>query len=776
MPLVSTRVAGPAAVTPLLRTVARPIRILLGTVLVLLTAGCALYAAYSGLGRGTLDGFMNGPLYNGVLIAAVLVCATRAALVATDRAMWALLSGGMLLWTVASAGWTTMYGDLATPPFPTWADVLWLLWYPATYTALMLYVRARARVFHTSIWLDGLIGALTVAAYGTVVVVSPVAATAGGGLAATATNIAYPLGDLLLLSFTIGVFALSGWRPGREWLAIGGGFTVLSIADAIYAIRVATGTYHAGTLLDALWPIGMLLLAVAAWQTPVPRERPMRLDGWRIVVIPFVFMAGALALLVIGGMNDLSPVAMAVSGLALAAGLIRMVFIFREVQTLADTRREALTDELTGLPNRRMFYRRAEQMITETAGRGDRLAVLLIDLDRFKEVNDTLGHHAGDLLLEQVGHRLRSVLRDGDLLARLGGDEFAVVTEAGSAQTVAQRVVDLLREPFEVREIRMQTGASVGVAFFPDHGNDAETLLQRADVAMYEAKNERRGPVLYEADRDRHSVDRLSLVGELHDAIENDELILHYQPKTMVGTGDIIGVEALVRWQHPERGLLPPAEFLPLAEQTGAMRALTVWVLRAALRQCAEWRERGVEIPVAVNVSATNLLDEQIVEIVLGLLGDAGVPPRLLVLELTEHVVMADPHRARDVLATLRATGIGIALDDFGTGYSSLAYLKELAIDELKIDRSFVRDIARNHDDAAIVRSTIDLAHSLKLRVVGEGVEDADALAQLNEYGAEIAQGYFLSYPLPADELIRLIESAGPATVRPAAPGTAVPA
>jgi diguanylate cyclase len=746
--------------TPLLGALDRRFARVLQTLLVLLVAGVAVHVAYAGfgVGRGWADDLITKWLLNLVLVGAVVVCAARAVAVAADRWAWVAIAGGMLLWTVANAGWTIAYGDVAEPPFPSVADALWLAWYPAVYAGLVLLVRRRVRAFYASVWLDGLIGGLTVAAFGVVLVVAPVAHSATGTAAAVIVNVAYPLGDLLLASFVVGVFALSGWRPSRDWVAIGAALVVLAVADAVYVVRVATGSYVIGTLLDSLWPLGMVVLAFAAWQPPAPRDRLLRLEGWPVLVMPFVFMAASLGLLVAGGVHGASPLGSVVAGLALAAGLGRMALTFRDVRALADSRRQALTDELTGLPNRRSFYQRAEQMIVGARDGGERLGVLLIDLDRFKEINDTLGHHAGDVLLEHVGPRLRGVLRDGDLLARLGGDEFTLVVEAELAEGLARRIADALRQPFQVQDINVHIGASVGIAFCPDHGGDAQTLLQRADVAMYEAKLSHRAHAVYDASRDRHTVDRLALIGDLHEAIARDELCLHYQPKSDIRTGAIVGVEALVRWQHPERGLIPPAEFLPLAEQTGAMRALTDWVLREALRQCAQWRAAGRELTVAVNVSATNVLDDHFADAVIALLHDAGLPPRLLVLEITEDVVMTDPVRAREVLGLLNGHGVGIALDDFGTGYSSLAYLKQLTVDELKIDRSFVQHIARDRDDAAIVRSTVSLAHSLKLRVVGEGVEDADALAQLADFGAEIAQGYYLSRPLPAPDLARWLD------------------
>ncbi len=418
--------------------------------------------------------------------------------------------------------------------------------------------------------------------------------------------------------------------------------------------------------------------------------------------------------------------------------------------------RQASHDALTALPNRLLLHDRMAQALA-AAERGQHpLALLLLDLDRFKEVNDTFGHHYGDLLLQHAGARLRATLRQSDTVARLGGDEFAVLMLDGDrdgALRLAATIHDALDAPFVVDGQSLQVGASLGIALYPEHGGDAQALLRRADVAMYVAKREHRGYALYEEAQDEHNASRLALAGALRHAIEHDALLLHYQPKVELGSGRVSGVEALVRWQHPERGLIPPDVFVPLAEQTGLIAPLTLWVLDAALRQCRAWRSRGVTIEVSVNLSMWDLRDASLVDAVSGMLAAYGVAPPLLCLELTESSIMADAERALDVLTRLSALGARISIDDFGTGYSSLAYLKRLPVDELKIDRSFVQHLATDENDTAIVCSTIGLGHSLGLRVVAEGVEDERAWNLLAGMGCDVAQGYYLSRPLPASEL-----------------------
>jgi diguanylate cyclase (GGDEF)-like protein len=430
----------------------------------------------------------------------------------------------------------------------------------------------------------------------------------------------------------------------------------------------------------------------------------------------------------------------------------------------ADLRRHALENEylalhdpLTDLPNRSLFHDRASQALLNAKRNGEAVALMLLDLDRFKEINDTLGHHNGDLLLKQIGERLKAHVRASDSVARLGGDEFGVlltsVRDSSAALVVAAAIRQALSEPLVLEGITLDVHAAVGVTIYPDHGDDVETLLQRADVAMYVAKEDHSGCELYSSERDEYSPSRLALVGELRRAIDGHELVVHYQPKADLATGTVSGVEALVRWQHPQRGLIPPDDFIPLAERTGLIRELTLTVLEVALRQLRCWHDEGLELNVSVNLSARDLLDLALPELVQNLLERYRLPADRLELEITESVILADPMRARAVLSRLDAMGVQLAIDDFGSGYSSLAYLKRLPVGEIKIDRAFVMNMGTDENDAVIVRSTIDLGRNLGLRVVAEGVEDEATWHDLARLQCDQAQGYFLTRPLPAADL-----------------------
>jgi diguanylate cyclase (GGDEF)-like protein len=469
-----------------------------------------------------------------------------------------------------------------------------------------------------------------------------------------------------------------------------------------------------------------------------------------------------------------SPIASAIGEdsrsilLMLAAGLgLLWIVLFRFVhraskqmrQQSLENRHQAMHDSLTDLPNRVLFADRLDQAITLSRRSGTGLAIALMDLDRFKEVNDTLGHHSGDALLASVGARLREAVRESDTVARLGGDEFGVlfagIGDLYSALELARKLQQALEEPFTVDGLSFEMEASIGIAVFPDHGEDATELLQRADIAMYVAKREHSGVQLYAVEHDEYSRDRLALIAGLRRALDHGELVLYYQPKVDLRSGRVRGVEALVRWQHPERGLVPPDEFIPLAEHTGLIRPLTAYVLEAAAGQCSAWRRGGgaLEMSVAVNLSARILHDRGLPEQISKLLERWSLPPSALEIEITESAIMSDPVRAMAVANRLHDLGVGLVIDDFGTGYSSLSYLKQLPVSEIKIDKSFVLDMDSSDNDAAIVRSTIVLGHNLGLKVVAEGIETREVQGRLASLGCDLGQGYLYGRPAPAVEL-----------------------
>jgi diguanylate cyclase (GGDEF)-like protein len=439
----------------------------------------------------------------------------------------------------------------------------------------------------------------------------------------------------------------------------------------------------------------------------------------------------------------------------LGEGRVAMVVI--DVTAHHDDRRRlghaARHDALTGLGNRREFLNELAAGLGTARAQDTRLAVIVLDLDRFKEVNDTLGHSQGDLLLAEVSRRLSALRDDVWGVSRVGGDEFALLASptAVPAEAIAARIASTFAAPFSVGRMSIRATASVGVAAWPDHGDDAEELLRKADVAMWAAKQTGRGVSLYRTEDDRYNLRRLRLVSDLRDAINDGDLELHYQPKVDLGTGGVAGAEALVRWTHPEFGDVPPGEFVPIAEDSGLIGPLSHWVLGETGRQLEAWQPLGLDLHVSANISARNLYDPNLVRWLSAVFEDHGLSPGQLTLELTETQIAEDLPMARQILRRLQAIGTKLSIDDFGTGYSSLSYLSKLPLDEIKIDRSFVLDLATNHG-ATVVQTIIGLGHDLGLRVVAEGVETVETLEHLQGLGCDVAQGEYLSLPLPADE------------------------
>jgi diguanylate cyclase (GGDEF)-like protein len=487
-------------------------------------------------------------------------------------------------------------------------------------------------------------------------------------------------------------------------------------------------------------------------------DRSSLAENARIAVIP-IMPAQLFSALLTMAVAYVAVVAGTV-GIVLAA-LTLLIFqylvgeLLRSRQRGEELHRMATTDELTGLANRERFHARFNERIAAARAGEEKFGVMLCDLDRFKEINDTLGHHFGDEMLRDLGPRLADAIGPDGLVARLGGDEFAVLPGENTAdpdelEAIARRLMACVQQPVGVDEMLLEVGVSIGIARFPRDGEDPHSLLRSADVAMYAAKEAHSGCKVYAAALDRHSVRKLSVLSDFRRALDSDEIVVFYQPIMHMGGNRVHGAEALVRWQHPELGLLPPSDFMPIVEQTGLIGPLTRHVLERAVAQCAAWRQAGHELTVSVNLSVRNLLDPELAALISDLLNIYRLTPSAVELEITESMLMSDPDRSLVTLTRLSELGVGLSVDDYGTGYSSLANLRRLPIDELKIDRSFVSPMLSDESDLIIVRSTINLGHDLGLTVVAEGVEDEATLHRLEGLGCDLAQGYHFSKPLPA--------------------------
>ncbi|MEU2163375.1 bifunctional diguanylate cyclase/phosphodiesterase [Streptomyces chengbuensis] len=590
-------------------------------------------------------------------------------------------------------------------------------------------------------------------------------------------------------ALTLAVLLLYGWVPaGMVSLA------VVVLVGVARRHRWRQGALHGA--VDILG-IGAAALVLAAFGEAPTVEHPWQPLQWGPDAIPEVVLAAAAYLAVTRALlwYALAPqgsglptvartallrqglVAVALLGIAplicvVATALPIVLPLFAVPLIALDSTlwiararaEEQLRDPLTKLPNRQWLLERTWTALEEAEGIGARSALVLIDLDRFRSVNDTLGHLAGDRLLLQIAERLKLALPRGAEAARLGGDEFAVLLpttdSTTSAQRVARHLVGQLSSPLDLDGLTLVLEASAGLAVFPDHALDAEGLLRRADVAMYQAKRDRTGVEVYESKRDSNTPDRLGLLGDLRRALDAGDVELHYQPKVRFD-GHVAGLEALVRWVHPDRGRVPPDEFIAIAESSGLMPHLTEYVLESALGQVAEWRSQGLEVPVAVNVSPRDVHTPGFAGSVAARLARHGVPAGALQLEITEHVLLEDPQRAGDTLAALTGHGVKMSLDDFGTGYSSLVHLRRLPVSELKIDRSFVARLAIDAEDAEIVRCTVDLAHSLGLLVVAEGVEDDETWERLRDLGCDAVQGWLVAAAMPPQETTAWLRARG---------------
>ncbi|MGY2066377.1 putative bifunctional diguanylate cyclase/phosphodiesterase [Blastococcus sp. SYSU DS0619] len=699
-------------------------------------------------------------LYNLPYLAAAAACVVAARRVRTERVAWIALAVALGLGAVGNALRVLSAGLEGNEPASTLSLAVSFAAYLALYVPVVMLIRTRVPRFHPSMWLDGVVAALGSLSAGFAFVVGPYLRTDPGETPVAGVDLVAPITTVLLIAVVMAVGGILGVRLDRTFVLLGAGLLLICVSDiALFTLKVH-GTYVDGGPLELGWLLCVVLAAAAAEgavERPAPADTNGTRIGWRLLAVPLACLGASLVVLNPGWSQPVPDLAGWLAIGCVLAGVVRIAVTFREVRGYNQVKLESRTDELTGLANRRSLLEQAQRVVA--AARRERpAALLLLDLDGFKEINDSLGHTAGDDLLRQIGPRLRRSLRSGDVLARLGGDEFAVLmpaAEPAEARALAWRLSDLLHAPFTVADVRLHVGVSIGVATTPAPAATVEELLHCADVAMYSAKRARERVHVYVPDpvTGTAASGRLRTMEELRSALDGDELRVFLQPQMDLRDGRIVGVEALVRWQHPTRGLLTPADVLPAAEQAGLLRPLTDRVIELALTAAGRWWPER-ELPVSVNLSAANVTDLDLAGKVANALHRHGLPPRALTLELVEDTLMADPERGRGVLAELRRSGVRTSIDDYGTGYSSLAYLRHLPADELKLDRSLTADVDRDPRAAAIVQSTVALAHALGLSLVAEGVETLATSATLARLGCDVAQGYAIAHPMPVEEFL----------------------
>ena len=725
-----------------------------------LALGAAVVLAHAV--RSVLPGAGQDATVDVVLLLAAVLIAAAAATVRTarsgGRAEDVVLSAGLVAYALGWVYWAVVLRPLETPPYPSPADALWALLYAGVLLSLALRV-SRGRRLQRDFLLDVLIG--TAGAVSAVLgFLVPALAGSARAWSVIGINGVYLAGDTAMLLLTVSVLLVHRSRSAWHLWVLAGSVLLLGLTDALFLAEVAvTGVIPAGSPLNLGWMVAVLLIATTAGHRAVRTEQAVRSRG-SVLLVPLVGTVVALGVLLLVPQD--APAARWIAAAAILLAVARMGLAFVEVDALAGSRELALTDELTGLSNRRAFYSLAREQLAT----GAPATLVLLDLDGFKEVNDTLGHGAGDLLLTLVARRLaaesraRTGVREADVVARLGGDEFAVLfpgVEPHLGREAAARVADALASTYDVEGIRVRVSAAAGIVHAPEHGHAVDELLRRADVAMYAAKSGRARSVEYRAELDTRSRDGLRRVERMRAALVEGRLVLHYQPKVDLLTGRVTGVEALARFMDPVHGLLMPGEFLAPLAQAGELAALTEQVLDKACAQARRWADLGRPLPVAVNVPADGFGDGELTDLVRSTLERHGLHGPSLTVEVTEQVLLRDHAEGRAALDAIRALGVRVSVDDYGTGYSSLSYLRDLPLDEIKLDRSFVEAMVGDERATRIVESTVTLAHGLGLTVVAEGVETEGARQAVIAAGCDEVQGYLLARPMSAEALDELL-------------------
>jgi diguanylate cyclase len=697
-------------------------------------------------------------VFGGVLTFATLTLVGELRRDRRDRTAWLLFTFGIGLWTIGAICRFLFFPDVKDRPFPAWIDPLFLAIYPFVFAALILVISTRLRRFKVLPWLDGLAGVLVMIALSLTFLHEPITERSGFDAFQTAVLLAYPLGDLILIVLTGFLLTATGFRRDGPWPSVAAGLLLFALADLLFVL-IDPGKVAAESPLWALWTIGVMMIVHGARQgEPDVREIT---PGHRQLLLPLAFSSGAILVLIVGQWRDLLYPAVGFSIATLLVVLVRLCLSARENIRIFNTRESRLIDDLTGLPARGQVNTWLAGISASPAEK-DRSMILLVNVNHFRELNAALGPTAGDLLLSGIASRLHRTIGRSGRLGRLGGDEFILITrftgDPSQCEKLTAEAEAALKAPFSVFDLEVPIDCSFAAAIQTNGDCDGDDLLWRAQLAMREVKaemdDELTNLVVYSEASQVSARDRLKTLSEFRLGLEREELVLHYQPKVRLEDRSVTRVEALVRWQHPDEGLLGPYRFLDIAEEAGLMHSMTSQIITLAIEQMAKWRDAGIGVGVAVNLAMPNLLDTALPSMVKGQIEAHEIPAEALTLEITEKIVMSDPDRVLGNLNRLSEIGFRVSLDDFGAENTSLAYLRRLPIDEVKLDRSLAGEMTASPADAAIVRASIQLAQDLGLHVVAEGVEDPVTIDVLSTLGCDEIQGYVFAKPMPADEFV----------------------
>lgn len=702
---------------------------------------------------------LDTSVYGAILVCTALLALARPVLVRRDRAAWICIGSGVACWAAGDIYWSARFSGVAEAdiPVPSAADVCYMALYPLAYAGFILLARTAVRRLPAAVWLDGVVSSLAAGAvFAALAMGHALHPDGSGGLAGTITNLSYPIGDLVLLAATVAALAMVRWRRDPVWWLLGLGAGLFAVADTTYLITLNRESYRDGGWVDGLWMLGLTLMAYAA---SMPHRRAaVDARGFVALMVPILFSLAALGVLVVGTFVRLHPIAVLLAAACLLAAGVRTALTFEQTRELARTRVAAHTDLQSGLGNRRALDAELPALLHRLRP-GSQLFLTILGIDHMSEINSTLGYPVGDLVLNAVGERLRRELPADAVCVRLGGVELAVLrlaqrgTDPAEVQHRTRALLGVLAQPVPAGDVPVHIELSAGIAAAPMHAATPAALIRCAADALRTARAHGTGVETYDPTQDIGSRFGPHLYPELLRAFSDGQFVTYYQPKVDVSTGRPVALEGVLRWHHPARGVIDGEDVRPLAARVGLSRQLTRALLDSCVQTCATWLARGVELGVAADISVPDILDSRLPYDLAKIINRAGIPPGAVTLEIAEDVLLIDPRRTAAALAQFRRFGVRLALDHYGRSAPSLTRLRNLPVDEIKLDASFVAPVLRSAQDAAVVRSTIELARSLTIATVAEGVTSRDLLAALASYGCNGAQGPVPGEPMSPDAL-----------------------